>query len=217
MTGMARSYTLKRRAERQDATRRRIVEAAIELHQTIGPAATTVTDIAERAGVGRVTVYRHFPDEAALAWACSGLYLRRNPPPDVEAWRGIADPGERLRAGLAETFAYHRATEAMMSHVLADARDHEVMEPYHAHWRRAAEVLAAPFRARGARRAMLRAGIAVALGFDTWRTLVREHRLSDEQAVDVAVRLAGPTPGSGAARSPGRPGARRSSGGAAPR
>ena len=95
---MARAYTLKRRAESREATRSRIVEAAIELHQTIGPSATTVTDIAERAGVGRVTVYRHFPDEAALAWACSGLYLQRNPPPDEEAWRAIADPGERLRA-----------------------------------------------------------------------------------------------------------------------
>lgn len=188
---MARAYTLKRRAESREATRSRIVEAAIELHQTIGPSATTVTDIAERAGVGRVTVYRHFPDEAALAWACSGLYLQRNPPPDEEAWRAIADPGERLRAGLGETYAYHRATEAMISHVLADARDHEVMEPYHAHWRRAVDVLAAPFRARGRRRALLRGGIAVALSFDTWRTLVREQGLTEEQAVEVALRLAG--------------------------
>jgi len=186
---MGRPYTLKRRAERQEATRSRIVEAAIELHQTIGPAATTVTDIAERARVGRVTVYRHFPDEAALAWACSGLYLERHPPPDVEAWRAIADPGERLRAGVGEAYAYHRDTEPMFANGLADARDHEVMAPYHAHWRRAVEVLAAPFRARGARRAKLEAGIAVALSFDTWRTLVRERGLTDEQAADVAVRL----------------------------
>jgi AcrR family transcriptional regulator len=196
---MARAYTLKRRAERQEATRRRIVEAAIELHQTIGPAATTVTDVAERAGVGRVTVYRHFPDELALARACSGLYFERHPPPDVEGWREIADPRRRLGAALDETYAYHRATEAMMAHVLADARDHEVMAPYHAYWRRAGETLVAPFQARGARRAMLRAGIAVALSFDTWRTLVREQGLAHEQAVDVALRLAGQPLSSGSA------------------
>jgi AcrR family transcriptional regulator len=188
---MARAYTLKRRAEGQRATRRRIVDAAIELHQTVGPAATTVTDIAERAGVGRVTVYRHFPDELALARACSGLYFERHPPPDVQAWGRIDDPLERLRVALDETYAYHRATEAMMAHVLADARDHDVLAPYHAHWRRAGEVLVAPFRARGARRATLRAGIAVALSFDTWRTLAREQGLTHEQAVDVALRLAG--------------------------
>ncbi len=89
---MARAYQLKRRAERQDETRQRIVDAAIELHQTIGPAATTVTEIAQRAGVGRVTVYRHFPDELTLARACSGQYFERHPAPDLERWRAIADP-----------------------------------------------------------------------------------------------------------------------------
>jgi AcrR family transcriptional regulator len=187
---VARTYELKRRAQRQDETRRRIVEAAIELHQTIGPAATTVSDIAERAGVGRVTVYRHFPDELQLARACSGLYMARHPAPDPERWRGIADPRERLRTALEEVYAHHRATEAMMTRVLVDARDHEVMAPYHAHWRRAADVLLAPFRARGRRRARLRAGIALALSFEAWRMLAREQGLPDDQAVQVAMGLA---------------------------
>jgi AcrR family transcriptional regulator len=186
---MTRPYQLKRRAERRDETRERIVEATIELHQTIGPAATTVSEIAERAGVGRVTVYRHFPDEATLSRACSGRYLERNPLPDPERWQTIADPEERLRAGLAETYAYHRANEAMFGHVLADARDHPVMVPYHAHWERAADVLAAPWRARGRNRALLRAGIALALGFDAWRTLTREQKLSDDQAIELMLRL----------------------------
>ena len=186
---MARSYQLKRRAERQDQTRQRIVEAAIALHQTIGPAATTVSQIAEQAQVGRVTVYRHFPDESTLARACSGQYFERHPFPDPESWKAIADPTERLRTGLRETYAYHRATEAMMTHVLADARDHPVVAPYHAHWQHAADVLAAPWRARGRRRALLRAALALALSFDTWRTLAREQELTDDQAVELMVRL----------------------------
>jgi AcrR family transcriptional regulator len=187
---VARSYRLQRRAERQDATRLRIVEAAIELHETIGPAATSVSDIAERAQVGRVTVYRHFPDEPTLARACSGLYFERNPLPDPERWRAIEDPRARLRAALEETYAYYGANEAMFTHVLADARDHEVMLPYHAHWRRAADVLAAAWQARGLRRRLLRAGIGLAVSFDTWRLLARDYGLDDARAVEVAVRLA---------------------------
>ena len=188
---MTRPYQLKRRAERQDETRRRIVEAAIALHQSIGPAATTVSEIAERAGVGRVTVYRHFPDEAALFAACSGHYFERHPLPDAERWRAIADPADRLRTALREAYAYHRATEEMSTHVLADVRDQPVMEPYHRHWERAVEVLLAGRGVRGRRRALLRAGIALALSFDTWRTLTREQGLNDEQAAVVALRLAG--------------------------
>jgi AcrR family transcriptional regulator len=186
---MSRSYKLKRRAERQDETRQRIIEATIELHQTVGPAATTVSEIAKCAQVGRVTVYRHFPDEATLSRACSGLYFERHPVPDPDRWREIPDPAERLRAGLRETYAYHRATEAMMTRVLADARDHPVMAPYHAHWRHAVAVLAAPWRARGRRRTLLRAAIALALSFDTWRTLVAEQQLTDDQALELMLRL----------------------------
>jgi AcrR family transcriptional regulator len=189
METVTRPYQLKRRAEQRDRTRQRIVEAAIELHQTIGPAATTVSEIAERAGVGRVTVYRHFPDEATLARACSGQYFERHPAPDPDAWRAIPDPEERLRTGLRETYAYHRATEAMMTHILADARHHAVMAPYHAHWEHAADVVAAAWKLRGPSRTLLRAGIALALSFDTWRMLVREQGLTDEQALEVMLRL----------------------------
>src|SRR5262245_40693455 len=191
---MARNYELKQRAERQQETRQRIVEAAVDLHQSLGPAATTVSDVAERAGVGRVTVYRHFADETELLRACSGHYFDRHPAPDPERWLAIEDPTERLRTGLREAYAYHRSTEQMITPALADLRDHEVMEPYHAHWQRAAEVLVEPWRARGRRRTLLRAGIALALSFDTWRQLVRGQGLTEEQAIDVALRLAGDTP-----------------------
>ena len=187
---MSRPYTLKRRGERQEETRQRIVDATIELHQTIGPTATTISAIAESAGVGRVTVYRHFPNELALARACSGQYLEQNPPPDPERWRTIADAEERLRTALEETYAYHRATQRMFSHVLADARDHPVMVPYHEHWRRAVDVLLEPRAARGRQRTRLRAALALALSFDTWRTLSQEHGLTDSQAADLMLSLA---------------------------
>jgi AcrR family transcriptional regulator len=188
---VARHYQLKQRADRQDATRQRIVEATIELHQTIGPAATTVSDIAERAKVGRVTVYRHFPDEPTLSRACSGLYFARHPFPDLEAWKEIPDAHERLRTGLGEAYAYHRATEAMISHVLADAREHPAVDPYHAYWRGAADVIAKPWRLRGRRRTLLRAAIGLAISFDTWRTLAREQHLADDQSVELMLRLTG--------------------------
>jgi AcrR family transcriptional regulator len=194
---MARNYRQDRRAERQDETRQRIVEAAVELHQTIGPAATTFSEIARRADVGRVTVYRHFADEDSLAQACSGHYFAQHPAPDPAQWESIAQPVERLRKGLTDSYRYHRATEAMMTRALADSREHPVMRPYHAHWRHAADILAAPFHARGRRRTLLRAAIGLAISFDTWRTLVRDQGLDDVQAVEVAIRLTGTaeTPG----------------------
>jgi AcrR family transcriptional regulator len=189
INAVGRPYQLRQRADRQLETRQRIIEATIELHQTVGPAATTITQISERAGVGRVTVYRHFPEPLALDRACSGLYFERNPAPDPGSWRPIADPLERLRAGLAETYAYHARTEQMIARALADARDHPVMAPYHAHWARAVRVLLEPWPVRGRRRKQLRAALALAVSFDSWRTLVRDQRLSHPQAIDLVERL----------------------------
>src|SRR3712207_9439485 len=97
-----RRYELKERARRQEETRRRIVEATEALHRELGPAKTTVAEIARRAGVTRVTVYNHFPDERELLGACSAHFVAGHPPPDPAAWAAIADPGERLRAALRE-------------------------------------------------------------------------------------------------------------------
>lgn len=186
---MARSYRLKQRAERQDQTRQKIVEAAITLHQTKGIAATTMSDIAEHAKVGRVTVYRHFPDEEALARACSGQYFERHPFPDPEPWRSIPDAADRLRRGLRDTYAFHRETAPMMSRVIGEVRDHPVMAPYHTHWRGLADTLIAAWPATGRRKVLLRAAIALALSFDTWRTLVQEQGLTDDQAVELMLKL----------------------------
>ena len=186
---MKRSYQLKQGAEAQSQTRQRIVDAAIELHQAKGLAATSVNDIAERAKVAKVTVYRHFPDEETLVNACSGHYFHNHPFPDPENWRHIKDPHDRLRHGLSETYAYHRTTEPMIARVLGEARDMPIMEPYHAHWQKAVDVLAAAFQGSAKSERLLTAALALALSFDTWRHLVRSHDLTDDQAIVLMMRL----------------------------
>jgi AcrR family transcriptional regulator len=185
--GMTRTYTLKRRAESQAATRRRIVEAAVELHSSVGPAATTLSMIAERAGVQRHTLYAHFPDERSLGLACSGLTLERDPLPGAEPWRAIADLRERLRTGLAEIYGWYERNASLAGCVLRDAEHHpltrEIVElrfgPNMAAYR---EVLGARLRTRQ------RAVLPLALSFFTWRSLVRDGGLETAAAVDVMVR-----------------------------
>jgi AcrR family transcriptional regulator len=186
---MARAYKLKRRAEHQEQTRQRIVDATIELHQTIGAAQTTISEIAKRAGVGRVTVYRHFPNEESLFYACSGHYFPQHPFPDIARWRQIPDPVERLKTGLRESYAWHEENAQMISMALAEARDLPMMAPYHTYWNDAADALTAAWHARRQRRKDLKAAIALALSFDTHRTLTHEQQLTTEQAITLTTRL----------------------------
>src|ERR671916_2630289 len=117
----SRTYELRRRAERQQETRRRIVEAAVELHTTLGPARTTVNAIAERAGVTRPTVYAHFPDVRSLLQACSRHVRETVPPPDPTAWRSISDPGVRLETSLRELYGYYERLEPLLENAQRDA------------------------------------------------------------------------------------------------
>ncbi len=186
---VVRRYELKRRAERQAETRQRIVDATIGLHMTIGAAQTTISEIATRAGVGRVTIYRHFPDEETLFAACSGHYFSQHPFPDIERWRRIADPHDRLRTGLRESYAWHEENRQMIAMALGEARELPIMAPYHHFWDEAAEVLTAAWRVRGRRRSTTRAAIALALTFDTHRTLTREQHLGKDQAIELMIEL----------------------------
>jgi AcrR family transcriptional regulator len=168
---MTRKYELKKRAERQVETRQRIVEAAVELHRTKGPARTTVSDVARAAGVQRHTVYAHFPQERELLLACSGHYAQLHPAPDPAEWGSIADPAERLAHGLREVYEYFESTADMMSSVLRDAEiDPLVREIVHV--RRVGpmlqlrEALAACVRGK---RAL--AALDVALAFHAWERL----------------------------------------------
>jgi AcrR family transcriptional regulator len=195
---MARKYEQKRRAQLQQETRRRIAEAALELHSRVGPAKTTISAIAEKAGVQRQTFYRHFPDELSLFWACSSLDLSENPPPVPEQWAPIVDPEERLRVALAELYTYFGRRERILANVLRDsegeaevnANVREVLKPMAAHWERMREVLCVGWEVPdGASEKLLWATIGVALDFQTWRTMVREQCLSDEEAIEVMARM----------------------------
>src|SRR5262245_43578628 len=116
-----RPYIQTRRAEQQSETRRRIVQAVYELHGDIGPARTTISAIAERAGVERLTVYRHFADEGEIFAACNAHFLAETPPPHPAAWAGVTAREARLRAVLVTFYGYYRRTEARLGMALRDA------------------------------------------------------------------------------------------------
>ena len=184
-----RSYTLKRRAENQADTRRRIVEATVALHSEIGPARTSISAVAERAGVQRHTVYAHFPTERDLSMACSGLALERDPLPDEGIWRAIADPEARLRRGLSELYGWFSRNAELTACVLRDAEFHPLtrdivqfrigtrMDAYR-------KVLAEGLGPTP----QVRAFIDLAVSFHAWRSLAKDGSLGTEDAVDVMVR-----------------------------
>jgi AcrR family transcriptional regulator len=166
-----RKYELKKRADDMAATHRRITEAAIDLHATVGPSRTTLSAVAERAGVERRTLYRHFPTEADLFAACSTHYFAANPWPDLDGWRAIDDPQERLAQALDELYAYYERTAPMYSNVLRDAElvdsARDAVAPLHAYLDEAATVLTGG----GRRRKVLVGAVRHALAFSTWRSL----------------------------------------------
>ena len=188
-----RPYRKRRRAEQEDETRRRITEATVELHGSVGPARTTVSAVAERAGVQRATVYRHFPDERSLFAACSAHWIAANPLPDLEEWSAIADPDERLRFALEQLYSWFERTEYMLEKTTRDVAVVPALRPARAasaQWFEVAtETLLRGRPQRGAKRRRLKATIAHALSFNTWRSLVREQGLNQTEAVGLMVAL----------------------------
>jgi AcrR family transcriptional regulator len=186
---MARKYELKQRAKLEEQTRLRIVEAAVNLHEEIGDKLTTVSAIAERAGVGRVTVYRHFPDERALLTACTSHYLGANPVPDPTLWAGIADPWQRLEVALTALYAYYRRNEGMLARAEHDAPANpiltELMAPLQHYQAGLRDLLAAGCPADS----FVVAAIGHALAFTTWHSLARDQGLDDAQAVAMMLTL----------------------------
>lgn len=175
------------RLEGVEQTRLRITEATMQLHETVGPAATTVAAIAEQAGVTRLTVYRHFPDDEALFAACSAHWRALHPRPDVAAWRGVADPGQRLRLALSQTYDWSAEAAPMMTRIHRDlpslppfvgdflSRDEELR----------VSVLARGFGCRGRAALRLRGGLAHALRVETWESLCVAGALRRDEAVEL--------------------------------
>lgn len=190
---MARKYEMKRRAERQRETRRRITEAAVELHQTVGPARATVSAIAEKAGVQRHTYYAHFPEHKDLYQACTAHYLEQNPLPEPPFWAGVANAEERLRVALREVYSYYGGNEAMLANVLRDAEldpaAQESMVSFYQYWESMRDALTDAFETSGDLREVLCGAIALALDLQTWRTLVRQQGLDDARAVELMVGM----------------------------
>jgi len=187
-----RPYRLRARAEGQARTRRRIAEAAVELHATVGPARTTIRAIAERAGVERLTVYRHFPDERALFAACSSRFLEDHPPPDLSGPMAIRDAAHRVEAVLLALYRFYRETEPMSTALLRDAPSvplvGEYLDPYLAMLQQVGDALTAGWPARGTHR-LLRATIGHALAFATWRSLALDQGLTDAEAATLMTAL----------------------------
>src|SRR5258707_1354839 len=184
---MTRIYKLKRRAEQQADTRQRIVEAAVDLHGSAGPALTTISMIAERAGVQRHTVYAHFPDERSLFMACSGHVHERDPPPDAHAWRAIEDRGERLRVGLTAIYDWYQRNTAVLGCVLRDAEHHAVTRET-AEFRFGRSIAAYPEVLGEGLSEIQQPVLALGLSFYTWRTLTRDGGLRQAAAVATMVK-----------------------------
>lgn len=184
-----RAYRKVKRAEDEGRTRARIVDAAEALHAELGPARTTVSAIAERAGVTRATVYRHFPDDESLFLACSGQWLARQRLPEPDAWGPEDDPFRLLRAGLTDIYRYFRDGEPMLASVHRDADSvpppvRQARLAREQAWR---ERLTHPLPGR--RRKTVRVAVAHAVSFGTWRSLCVDLGLSNGAAVDLMVAM----------------------------
>jgi AcrR family transcriptional regulator len=200
MSDQKRPYRMTRRAELEDATRLRITESTMALHEELGPARTSISAVAERAGVRRSTVYRHFPDEEALFAACSAHWRAANPPPDPRAWAAIEDPAARTRAALLELYAFYGRTQGMYAALLRDAPLLPVLDrllgDFRAYLRGVQDALAAGRGLRGRAARSVRAALGHAVSFPTWQSLTQEQGLSDDDAVALMCLLV-----EGAARS----------------
>jgi AcrR family transcriptional regulator len=189
MTDQSRPYRMTRRAESQQQTRRRITESAVELHGTLGPSRTSMSAVAAHAGVRRSTLYRHFPDEAALFDACTAHWAEANPPPDLAAWLMLDDPDARLAVALGELYAFYSRTEAMLENLFRD----EIAVPivgerfaaFRGYLRAARDTLMQGRRLRGAAKIHKQAAVGHAIAFSTWQSLVREEGLDEVAAIEL--------------------------------
>ena len=183
---------MRKRADDIAETRERIVAAAVRLHGTVGPAAMTISALAEEAGVTRLTVYRHFPDDRALFAACSQHWASGQVLPDPEAWSRVGDPAQRLHTGLSDLYRFYRDGEPMLTNVRRDRAvlPMEVLKRTDATDAGYVDTLLQPYAVRGIRRKRLRAVLGHAASFWTWRSLCIDHGLTNREAIQAMTALA---------------------------
>ena len=193
MPNKTRSYHMQRRAESQQQTRRRITESAVELHGSIGPSRTSISAVAAHAGVRRSTVYRHFPDDAALFDACSAHWAAANPLPQLDTWSAIENPDQRLGIALAELYTFYRQTEPMLDNLFRDETTTPLVQERFADFRgyidAARDTLMTGRSLRGTARRRTQAALGHAIAFSTWKSLVREQRLDHSDAAALVRAL----------------------------
>jgi AcrR family transcriptional regulator len=193
MSDQKRPYRMRRRAELEEQTRRRITESTAALHEEVGPARTSISAIAERAGVRRSTVYRHFPNEDALFAACSSHWRAANPPPEPRRWAAIEDPAERTATALFDVYAFYARTERMYGSLLRDEPlvpvVQRLLRDFYRYLETVQDGLMAERGLRGAAARRTRAAIGHALAFSTWRSLTREQSLVAGEAVALMCAL----------------------------
>jgi AcrR family transcriptional regulator len=177
-----------RRAELVEQTRHRIVEAAIKLHTTVGPARTTISALAEEAGVTRLTVYRHFADEDELFDACRSHWVELHPPPDPLRWQRMPASRDRVHQALQELYAWYRQHGEALFPIYRDmtAMPDSVQQAMRAADDQAADALVRGFSARGRARRRLYAAAGHVLSFWTWRSLTIDQGLPHSEAVELA-------------------------------
>jgi AcrR family transcriptional regulator len=187
-----RRYRQGRRAARAEETRQRIVEAAVQLHEELGPASTTISAIAKLAGVQRLTVYRHFPDEKAIFAACTSHFMTLNPPPQIEQWEDVDGAIPRAAAALSKVYAYYRRTQGMLHKAYRDIElAPALVEPFaelQAWLDGVCEDLLSKWKGR--RRKDVEAVIRHVTGFPAWESLISTG-LSDKRAVEVVEKWLG--------------------------
>ena len=182
-----RGYIMRARQESVEHTRLRITRATMQLHEQVGPAATTVSAIAELAGVTRLTVYRHFPDEAALVGACAAHWGSLHPRPDPATWAAVADPVERLRVALSETYTWAAQAAPMMAKIYQDlhAMPSFVGQALAQDQQSRVAILTMGFPAGDRTTLRLQAATAHALDFRTWQSLCVFGDLSNDEAIHL--------------------------------
>jgi AcrR family transcriptional regulator len=188
-----RPYRKSKRAELEEQTRLRLTESAVELHSTLGPSRTSMSAVAEHAGVRRSTLYRHFADEAELFAACTAHWAQANPLPELESWAAIRDPDERLRVALGELYGFYERNESLMANILRDENTvpgvKEQFAPFREYLGAAVGALMARRGLRGRARRDVAAAVGHALAFRTWESLVREQNLAVERAIELMCEL----------------------------